>query len=43
LPGVAAAGLLEREVELASMDRVFDRVGAGVGAAVVVEGVPGRI
>ena len=39
--GAAVAGLLEREVELARVDRVLDRVGAGVGAVGVVEGVAG--
>ncbi len=38
---VAAGGLLEREGELARFDRVFDRVGAGLGAVVVVQGVAG--
>ena len=41
LSGAAVGGLLEREVELARVDRVFDRVGAGVGAVVVVEGAAG--
>jgi DNA-binding CsgD family transcriptional regulator len=37
----AGGGLLERELELARVDRVFDRVRAGVGAVVVVEGPAG--
>ena len=41
LSGVAVGGLLEREAELARVDLVFDRVGAGVGAVVVVEGPAG--
>ena len=40
LSGIAVGGLLEREVELARVDRLFDRVGAA-GAVVVVEGVAG--
>ena len=40
LSGVAVGGLLEREVELARVDRLFDRVGAA-GVVVVVEGVAG--
>ena len=39
--GVAVGRLLEREVELAHVDRVFDQVAAGVGAVVVVEGPAG--
>ena len=34
-------GLLEREAELARVDRAFDRVGAGLGSVVVVEGPAG--
>ena len=41
LPGVAVAGLLEREAELARVDRAFDRVSAGAGAVVVVQGPAG--
>jgi len=41
LPGIAVGELLEREAELARVDRVFDRVRAGVGAVVVVEGPAG--
>jgi predicted ATPase len=32
---------LEREGELARFDRVFNRVGAGLGAVVVVQGAAG--
>jgi DNA-binding CsgD family transcriptional regulator len=39
--GSAAVGLVERERELARVDREFDRVIAGVGLAVVVEGPAG--
>jgi len=39
--GVSAGGLLEREAELARVDRVFDQVAAGVGAVVVVGGPAG--
>lgn len=39
--GAAVQSLLEREAELAQMDLVFERVGAGVGAVVVVEGPAG--
>ena len=38
---VAAGGLLEREGELARFDRVFNRVGARLGAVVVVQGAAG--
>jgi DNA-binding CsgD family transcriptional regulator len=41
VPPVAVEGLLEREVELARVDGLLDRVGAGVGAVVVVEGPAG--
>ena len=42
LSGVAATEwLLERDAELARADRVFDRLGGGVGSAVVVEGSAG--
>ena len=41
LPGAAVGGLLEREAELARVDRVFDRVGAGAGGVVIVEGPAG--
>ncbi len=41
LPGVAVWGLLEREVELARMDRLLDQASHGVGAVVVVEGAAG--
>ncbi len=34
-------GLLEREAELARVDRVFDQVSSGTGAVVVVEGPAG--
>ena len=37
----AGGGLLEREVELARVNRTVDRVAAGVGAVVVVEGPAG--
>jgi DNA-binding CsgD family transcriptional regulator len=40
-PGAAVGGLLEREGELARFDRVFNRVGAGLGAVVVVQGAAG--
>jgi DNA-binding CsgD family transcriptional regulator len=40
-PGAAVGGLLEREAELARVDRVFDRVGAGAGGVVIVEGPAG--
>ena len=33
--------LLKREAELARVDRLFDRMGAGAGAVVVVEGPAG--
>jgi hypothetical protein len=39
--GVSVVGLLEREVELARVERVFDRAGAGVGVVAVVEGPAG--
>ena len=39
--GGVVGGFLERGAELARVDRVFDRVGAGVGGVVVVEGVAG--
>ena len=39
--GSAAVGLVERERELARVDREFDRLIAGVGSAVVVEGPAG--
>ena len=39
--GAAVQSLLEREAELAQMDLVFERVGAGVGVVVVVEGPAG--
>lgn len=38
---VAFGGLLERDAEVARINRVFDRVGAGAGAVVVVEGQAG--
>jgi predicted ATPase len=38
---VATGQLLERDAELARVDRVFDRTAAGVGAVVVVEGPAG--
>ncbi len=38
---MTVAGLFEREAELARVDQVFDRVGSGVGAVVVVEGTAG--
>jgi predicted ATPase len=38
---VATGHLLDRDAELARIDRAFDRVGAGVGAVVVVEGPAG--
>ena len=38
---VPVDGLLEREVALARFDRVFDRVGVGAGAVVVVQGAAG--
>jgi tetratricopeptide (TPR) repeat protein len=41
VPGVSVVALLERERELARVERVFDRLGAGVGAAAVVEGPAG--
>ena len=41
LTGVAVVGLLEREAELARVERMFERVRAGVGAVVVVEGPAG--
>ena len=41
VPPVAVEGLLEREVELARVDGLLDRVGAGLGAVVVVEGPAG--
>ncbi len=41
LTGVAVVGLLEREAELARVERVFERVRAGVGAVVVVQGAAG--
>ena len=41
LPGAAVGGLLEREGELARFDRVFNRVAAGLGAVVVVQGAAG--
>ena len=41
LPPVAVEGLLEREVELARVDGLLDRAGAGLGAVVVVEGPAG--
>ncbi len=39
--GLAVGRLLEREVALAHVDRVFGQVAAGVGAVVVVEGPAG--
>ena len=39
--GVAVGGVLEREAELARVDRLFERAGSGVGAVVVVEGAAG--
>ena len=39
--GVTVGRLLEREVALAHVDRVFGQVAAGVGAVVVVEGPAG--
>jgi DNA-binding CsgD family transcriptional regulator len=41
LPGVAVGGLLERDAELMVVDRALERVRAGVGALVVVEGPAG--
>ncbi|MGA2929242.1 MAG: AAA family ATPase [Solirubrobacteraceae bacterium] len=41
MPGVAVGGLLEREVELARVDRLLDQASHGVGAVVVVEGPAG--
>ena len=41
LPSVAGAQLLERERELAHVDGVFERAGAGSGGVVVVEGPAG--
>ena len=41
LPGAAVGGLLEREAELARVDRVLHRVGAGAGGVVIVEGPAG--
>jgi DNA-binding CsgD family transcriptional regulator len=38
---VATGRLLERDAELARVERAFDRVGVGVGAVVVVEGPAG--
>jgi DNA-binding CsgD family transcriptional regulator len=40
-PGAPVGGLLEREGELARFDRVFNRVAAGLGAVVVVQGAAG--
>jgi predicted ATPase len=36
-----AEGLLERDTELASVDRALDRMGAGLGSVVLVEGPAG--
>jgi tetratricopeptide (TPR) repeat protein len=41
LSEVAVPRLFERETELVRVERVFDRVGAGVGSVVVVEGPAG--
>jgi DNA-binding CsgD family transcriptional regulator len=41
MPAAAAGGLLERDTELARIERVFDRLDAGAGAVVVVEGPAG--
>ena len=38
---LAGRGLVEREAELACIDRVFDQIGAGMGSVVVVEGTAG--
>ena len=41
LPGVAVGGLLERDAELTLVDRAFERIRAGVGLVLVVEGPAG--
>ncbi len=41
LPRRAGGLLLERDGELARVDYLFDRLGAGVGAVLVVEGPAG--
>src|SRR5579871_1925967 len=38
---VAGLGLVEREAELACVERVFDRIDGGTGSVVVVEGPAG--